>query len=63
MQPISKAHVILLLAVSAASAQTISSTIKGTVQDSSGAQIDSNIGLPSSARPPRNIQLSLRLTF
>jgi hypothetical protein len=29
----------------------------------SGAQIDPNIGLPSSARPPRNIQLSLRLTF
>ena len=37
MRPIWKAHVILLLAASAVSAQTISSTIKGSVQDSSGA--------------------------
>jgi hypothetical protein len=29
----------------------------------SGAQIEPYIGLPSSARPPRNIQLSLHLTF
>jgi hypothetical protein len=28
-----------------------------------GAQIDANFGLPSTARPARNIQLSARFTF